>query len=334
MLTVLMASRNGVRTLAPTLEAFTQLQAPTGGWKLVGVDNASNDKTGEVFGSFQKRLPLTVVSEKRLGKNLSLNTALQHAEGDLAVFTDDDVFPRRDWLVQLRSAVDAQPSYSLFGGVILARWEIKPPKWVSWVEHAAMFTVTDPQLQGGPTTPGTIFGPNMAVRMEIFRRGVRFDPSIGPAGANYAMGSESELLERLGREGHKAWHVQNAVVEHFVRDFQLEESYAFKRAIRQGRGSYRLHDCRGSQAPWPWYAFPRMLKRLFRIAKAHVISDEELLFSSRYDFNFAWGQFVEAYRVRRGPKSTAPTVIPSFATPLLSLARRSPGKPRAHAEQQ
>jgi len=305
MLTVLMASRNGARTLAPTLEAFTHLQDPVGGWKLLGVDNASNDKTNEIFAAYRKRLPLTILCEKRLGKNLALNMALEHAEGDLAVFTDDDVFPHPDWLVQLRSTADAQPSYSLFGGAILARWEIKPPKWVEWVDQAAMFTITDARLKDGPSTPGTIFGPNMAVRMDVFQRGFRFDPSIGPAGSNYAMGSESELLERLGREGYKAWHVQNAVVEHFVRDFQLEESYALRRSVRHGRGAYRLHDCRGPEAPVPWYVFPRMLKRVFQIAKARLVFDEELLFSAKCDLNFEWGQVFEACRMRRGRNSLA-----------------------------
>jgi hypothetical protein len=232
----------------------------------------------------------------------------------------------------MRSAADAQESISLFGGVILARWEAQAPKWVEWVDQAAMFTVTDPHLKDGPAKPGTIFGPNMAIRMDIFERGVRFDPSIGPAGANYAMGSESELLERLGREGHKGWHVQNAVVEHFVRDFQLQQNYAFRRSIRHGRGAYRLHDCRGDQAPWPWYVFPRMVKRAVRIAKARLISDEELLFSARCDLNFAWGQLVEARQMRRGHNRRPSTAIPSFVAQLLSFCRRSPGKPGAHAK--
>jgi glycosyltransferase involved in cell wall biosynthesis len=299
VLTVLIASHNGARTLAPVLETFTQLQAPASGWKLVVVDNASTDQTRDILGKFCQKLPLTIVVEQRLGKNAALNTGLEFADGDLAVFADDDVFPKSDWLLRLRDAADANPAYCMFGGVIRARWEIPPPAWVNWVNQAPVFTVTDPCLTEGPTSPGSIFGPNMAVRMEIFARGIRFDPSIGPAGGNYAMGSESELLERLGRLGHKAWHAQSAVVEHFVRDFQLEESWALRRAIRHGRGSYRLQYATMATPPWPLYVVPRIIKRLLRIAKASLVSDKKGAFCARCDLNYLWGYLVEARLMRR-----------------------------------
>jgi glycosyltransferase involved in cell wall biosynthesis len=294
-----MASHNGGRTLGPVLETFTQLKAPASGWKLVVVDNASTDQTRELLETFQRRLPLTILFEQTLGKNAALNTGLKSAEGDLAVFTDDDVFPKPDWLVRMRDAAEEHRQYSLFGGVIRARWEVPPPAWVNWVNQAPVFTVTDPCLAEGPTSPGSIFGPNMAVRMEIFSGGIRFDPSIGPAGRNYPMGSESELLERLGRLGHKAWHAQSAVVEHFVRDFQLEESWALRRSIRHGRGSYRLQYAMLPIPPWPWYVLPRMAKRLFRIARAWVFGDEKAAFCARCDLNYLWGYLVEARLVRQ-----------------------------------
>src|SRR5262249_12048730 len=144
--------------------------------------------------------------------------------GDLAVFTDDDVFPRRDWLLELRKAADSHPSYSIFGGVILPRWEVPPSPWVGWVPAAPVFAITDPLLQEGPTDSGFLFGPNLAIRAEVFYRGTRFDPLIGPKGAEYPMGSEAELLQRLKRQGHEAWYAREAVVEHFIRAYQINKS--------------------------------------------------------------------------------------------------------------
>jgi glycosyltransferase involved in cell wall biosynthesis len=304
MLAVLFATRNGSQTLPAVLEAFTRLQSPSTGWKLIVVDNGSTDRTREIISSFEPRLPLTYRFEERLGKNAALNTGLADLEGDLAVFTDDDVFPHPDWLVRLRAAADAHRSYSMFGGVILPRWESAPPYWLKWAPAGPVFTLTDPLLMEGPTDAGNLFGPNMAIRAEVFKSGTRFDTSIGPRGTNYAMGSESELVERLGRQGHKAWHVQDALVEHFIRDYQTNESWVLRRAVRFGRGQLRLQEAAEPETISSWLGvpprvFPRMFKRGIRIAKAWLSSNEQELFSARWEFNCLLGHVLEARPLRR-----------------------------------
>jgi len=301
MLTVLMATRNRASLLSSVLESFENLEAPLGDWKLVVVDNGSTDATLQVLNAFATRLPMVHVFEERTGKNHALNTGLNFLEGDLAVFTDDDVFPDPDWLVRMRAAADAQHSYAIFGGAILPRWEIPPPEWVHLVNMESMFGVTDPSLTDGPTERGAFFGANLAMRAEIFKRGTRFDVSIGPRGSEYAMGGESELVNRLHREGHKAWHVQGARVEHFIAAGHLTKSWVLNRAIRSGRGGYRQdHAVNPSAARWPLYLVPRIFKRGVRIARAWTGSNEEDLLKARWELNYLWGHFVEARVGRRG----------------------------------
>ena len=304
MLTVFIATRNRSQTLTRVLDTFARVQVPSSGWKLVVVDNGSTDQTREVVASFQSVLPLIYKFEGTVGKNVALNTALTELEGDLAVFTDDDVFPKPNWLVRLRAAADAQSSYSMFGGVILPRWEVSPPEWVGCLPRGPVFTLSAPLLTDGPTDPGNLFGPNMAIRSEIFKSGTRFDISIGPCGADYPMGSESELVERLGRQGHKAWHVHDAVVEHFIRDYQLNKSWVLRRAIRFGRGQLRLLGAAEPSAVQSWLGvnprhFARMFKRVIRIAKAWLRFNEQELFLARWDFNNLLGQVLEARLLRR-----------------------------------
>ena len=74
MLTVLFATRNRAELLRDVLEAYCHLQSPAGGWKLVVVDNGSTDQTPQVVSSFADRLPLHLVIEPRLGKNVALNS--------------------------------------------------------------------------------------------------------------------------------------------------------------------------------------------------------------------------------------------------------------------
>jgi len=269
----------------------------------VVVDNGSTDCTREIIESFLTVLPLTYVFEGNMGKSAALNTGLAHLAGDLAVFTDDDVFPRSDWLLRLRKAADDHPSYSVFGGVILPRWEVPPSRWVGWVPPAPVFSITDPRLREGPTDSGFIYGPNVAIRADVFHAGTRFDPSIGPRGPEYPMGNESELLHRLKLQGHKAWYVQEAVVEHFIREYQMNKSWMLRRAIRFGRGQLRLLEASETTAP-RWFGVPplfflRMLKRFVTISTAWFKSDEQKMFVARWELNYLWGHLVEARLLRR-----------------------------------
>jgi glycosyltransferase involved in cell wall biosynthesis len=302
MLTVLLATRNRAHILSDVLECFCQLQPPAFGWKLVIADNGSTDNTQRVLESFVGRLALQHVFEPKLGKNYALNAALPLIEGDLTVLTDDDVFPRPDWLVQLRKAADQHPGYSIFGGAIVPRWSASPPPWTQWIDLGPVFTITRPDLQEGefPLSEfSTVQGPNMAIRSSIFYSGVRFDPSIGPSGSDYPMGSETELLFRLGRARHKAWCVPGAVVEHLVREEQLREDWVLQRAMRWGRGRYRM-----SQNPKLWFGVPRHLfrdipKEAALLVLAWLSRKRDALFRARWRFNVLRGMATEARQLAR-----------------------------------
>jgi L-malate glycosyltransferase len=302
MLTVLLATRNRARILNDVLASFCQLHPPPSGWKLVVADNGSTDDTESVLASFAERLPLHRVFQPRVGKNFALNAGLPLIEGDLTVLTDDDVFPRPDWLVQLRRAADEHPDFTIFGGVIVPRWQAPPPAWTQWIDLGPVFTTTRPDLTEGEfpfQEFSTVQGPNMAIRSSIFRSGIQFDPSIGPSGASYPMGSETELLFRLGRDGHRAWCVPAAVVEHLVRPEQLQEDWVLQRAIRWGRGRYRM-----ARNPRLWLGVPRHLfrdmpKEAARMAAASLSRKRDAFFRARWRFNILLGMAIEARNMAR-----------------------------------
>ena len=297
MLTVLLATRNRARILRDVLESYCRLEPPPSGWKLVIVDNGSTDQTPQVLASFANRLPLHAVCEPKLGKNNALNSGIPLLEGDLTVLTDDDVFPHADWLVQLRNAADSQPAYSIFGGPVVPRWEVPPPPWIGWVPIDPSFGVNERSMKDGPMPPSwlhNIIGPNMAIRSGVFQLGTCFDSSIGPRGSSYPMGSERELLLRLSEQGHKAWYVLGAVVEHLVREEQLDKAWILERAVRFGRGIHRM-----SPNPKLWVGVPRHLfrdipKEGLHMAVAWLFFRREALFRARWRFNFLRGQAIEA----------------------------------------
>ena len=315
MLTVLIATRNGAQTLPKAMNAYCQLQTPVGAWKLVIVDNGSTDSTKEIIHSFVDRLPLTYLFESSKGKNAALNAGLASVEGDLVVLTDDDTLPRADWLIQIRRAADSHPSFSMFGGTVVPHWEIRPEEWIpAWVPLGPVFSITDPSWKEGPMSPGFVFGTNMAIRAEIFESGYQFDVRIGPRGRNYPMGSETELTLRLANAGFKAWHCKQAVVEHIIRKFQMNRGWILGRALKFGRGEYRLWiQCEYVNAKL-YVGIPRLLikeivKQGLSVGHAKLRGDAAALFQERWKFNYLLGQALEARFIHRELHSNNPVQL-------------------------
>lgn len=241
---VVLATRNGARTLPLALAGHAALRPAPAPHRLVAVDNGSTDDTPAILAAARDRLPLTVLREGGRGKNRALNRALPEAAGaDLVVFTDDDVVPEPDWLERLWAAATAQSGHALFGGAIRPHWLAPPPRWIfDWGVHLGVaYAVTEPR-PSGPIPADLVWGPNMAVRGSVLREGHRFDERVGPDGsAAYGMGSETEFTVRLQRLGHRAFFVAEAAVGHIVRPEQTTEAWVLGRAFRHGLGFHRYH---------------------------------------------------------------------------------------------
>ena len=125
------------------------------------------------------------------------------------------------------------------------------------------------------------------------------------------MGSETELVRRLIRQGHLAWHVPAATVRHVIRDYQTKESWILRRAIRFGRGQYRMLQGEGPlncarSMGIPRYLFRKMLVHGLHIAKAYSTLNRRGVFEARWDFNYTLGQVLEARLMRRPSPLRAP----------------------------
>ncbi|HSP96149.1 MAG TPA: glycosyltransferase [Candidatus Dormibacteraeota bacterium] len=312
MLTVFIATHNGGPTLPRVLDAYARLLPPAGGWKLVLIDNGSDDDTAEIAGAFADRLPMQLMAEPRRGKNRALNAGLRELEGDLAVFSDDDALPDPEWLLQLRAAADRHPECDAFGGPILPAWEVPPDDWVrQWVPAAPVFGVVDAVGEDGPCDPTRIWGTNMAVRAEWFRRGYRFDERLGPNGsATYSMGGETEFTLRLAiAERIGCWRCRDARVHHIIRQRQMTRAFVFRRAFHLGRCVRResTQRARAGQPHVPrdarsiWSGLARGLAALVAARRA---ADPRRAFEARWQLCLWSGCLYEALGSRyeaRGP---------------------------------
>jgi L-malate glycosyltransferase len=288
MITVLMATHNGARTLPIVLRAYCEFEPVSEEWKLLVVDNASTDSTREIVRSFQSKLPITYIHEPRIGKNFALNTGLESISGDLVLLTDDDALPRPDWIAQARRVANAQPTFSVFGGAIVPQWEIPPEDWI--LEYVTYkYSITDPAWKEGPILPLWIYGPNMAIRSKVFEAGHRFDVELGPRGSNYQQGDETEFLERVARTGVRCWHCKSMIVAHIIRKHQMTKQWLLRRAIPIGRAAFK-HDFAEKDLPPALFSVPRYLVRnilmqTLRVGRSVFSGDEKSVLRERFRLN-------------------------------------------------
>lgn len=232
---VVFATHNGEGTLPRMLERCLAIDVEDLTVNFIAVNNASNDATADILNGFISRLPLTVITESRRGKNIALNAGIAAATGDLIVLTDDDILPKPDWLQQLARAAREEPDCVAFGGHIVPEWPVPPENWILEQIPPGAYGATDRQLSRGADQPMAIFGANMALRRRLFDRGNRFNENIGPAGANYIMGSETEFVKRIAANGGRTYFVPEAEVGHIVREKQMTKAWLMARAFRSGR---------------------------------------------------------------------------------------------------
>ena len=241
MLSVVLATRDRAGRLRRTLDALLCLQQPREGWHLVAVDNGSRDSTPAVLADYRARLPMTVLREPRPGRSAALNAAIPDIRGGHVLFLDDDIEPQCDWLARHAAAAASAPDYAVFGGRIEPQWEAEPPRWVrDWVDHALCYGA-HADLADGPCPFYLVFGGNMAMRAEVFRRGLRFNPAYGPTGGrNYVIGCETEFIRRAELMGFRPWHCRGAVARHFVPKAHFHRRWVLDRARNFGRNQYRM----------------------------------------------------------------------------------------------
>ncbi len=273
--------------LARTLDGFAALRTDGLAHEIVVVDNGREPETGGLVDRARAALPIRRLVEPAPGKNRALNRALPELRGALVVLTDDDVIADPDWLVELVEGGRRWPDHRVFGGRVLPLWPAGggPPYQHEFMRHA--YAIADLDRPEGPYDAGRAYGPNLAIRADLFRAGWRFDPAVGPDGsARYRAGGETELLLRLSRAGCPPIYLPRACVRHQLRPEQLGTAWLYGRAFRQGRSQW----ARAGAAPDPrLLGAPRaLLARLVRTYAAFLVARLARDPATRFDRGVAY----------------------------------------------
>lgn len=275
-ISIVLCTRNRSQHLQATLETFHALKIPAE-WscELLVVDNASTDATYQVVQEFAQAfapnsLKVRYLREPTPGKSYAYNLGLREAQGEILLFTDDDVRVPLNWIEGMVTPLLEGRCDALAGGVKIASHLQKP--WMGKYHRWWMGSTDSVNAQ----QPEGMIGANMAFSREVLQKVPAFDVALGPG----ALGFEDDTLfsAQLVAAGYRLSTALDVVVEHHFEESRATREGFLDRARKGGRSlGYVAHHWEHQRFFLPHL---RLLKAQLRLAALRLKHQSELRASS------------------------------------------------------
>ncbi|HUB65930.1 MAG TPA: glycosyltransferase [Candidatus Methylacidiphilales bacterium] len=200
MVTVVVCSYNGARTLRDCLNSLQDLHYPN--YEVVFVDDGSKDQTQKIITEYPRVRNIVQVNK---GLSVARNVGIAAALGDVIAFTDSDCMADRDWLYFLVHSL-LSGDFAAVGGP-----NISPPatNWIQATVGAAPGSPSHVLLTD--TIAEHVPGCNMAYHKWALEGIGGFDPEYRKAG------DDVDVCWRLMQHGYQIGFSPAAVVWHYRR---------------------------------------------------------------------------------------------------------------------
>ncbi len=238
---------NRAYLLEEALGSLSSCHKPNDEWELLLIDNNSHDDTRSVAESFTDRLPLRYVFEPVQGLSGARNRALSECQGDVVLFTDDDLTFEPNWLRSYEKAFRREQEAGWFGGRILPRWNNQRPSWLrddSMSLIAGLLVRYDLSEQDrcyNDSDP-TPFGASFAIRRQAFEQAGHFRADLGCWGDVPGRGEEAEYFQRLKTARISGFYVGGAVAHHWQDPARFRWGYLYRYGIQKGIAQKHLNN--------------------------------------------------------------------------------------------
>lgn len=249
-LSLVVTTRNRAERLPDTLEQLSGIRSDRK-WELILVDNGSTDETASVIAEFSNQAPVPVQSpfEPEPGLGRALNAGVRQARGAVVATTDDDCYPRSDYVDAVLSVFERH-QVGYMGGRVLLHDETDA--------RVSVFEGEEPLLlpSGYFPYPGFVGGGNLAFRRTVFDQIGGFDPDLG-VGTPFPC-EDIDFCARASAVGWHGGYFPEPTVYHAHGRQPGQEEEQLGRSYARARGAYyakTLLDCptlRWSCLKW-WY---------------------------------------------------------------------------------
>lgn len=242
-LSVIIPTRNRARFLADALKSIEQNELPRHRYEVLVIDNGSTDETRRVANEAGARLQnLRYFFETEPGLHAGRHRGLKEAEGDILVYTDDDIRALPSWLATIAD-VFSDPRVAMAGGNNYPDFQAAVPDWLQqlWSEPGndgqVLGSLSILSLRDGrrEISPLSVWGCNFSIRKQVLVDAGGFHPDAMP---------KERLQFRGDGETHVSRYVQDnaltcifdsgASVYHAVPAERMTFDYFRQRAFNQG----------------------------------------------------------------------------------------------------
>lgn len=280
---IIVCTYNRALSLQGTLQALRAQQTTSHRqWEVIVVDNNSKDHTRAIVEEMQEDWPLLRYEfAPEQGLSHARNHGIGCAQGEVFLFTDDDVLPEPDWLETTLAGMDKYQADAC-GGYIAPIWEKPPPTWLTERFYGFLAVRTDRDddypIQSPSQAP---FGANMAVKKCVFDKVGLFDTNRGRKGKVLASGEDGELFERILNAGFKAAFLGKARVHHKVEAFRLTKRYFRRWRFQTSRNIAQSRGLTGERRLLniPLYVFPQLLRAIVRMLWGYMTQPRDEAFN-------------------------------------------------------
>ena len=219
---VIVPTRERAERLARCLSSILRAEYQRARREVIVVDN--DPRTGATRDLVARSFPgVRYVREDAAGSASARNRGVDHAAGELVVFTDDDVIVDRYWLAELARGYEAAPRVGAVTG-LLVPMELETPAQVWFEQYGGfgrgyerrVYNLTDsrPSDPLFPYSAGVFgTGNSMSFRRSVLDAIGGFDPALGN-GTPALGGVDSEVLLRTVLEGHTVVYEPRSLAHH------------------------------------------------------------------------------------------------------------------------
>jgi len=210
LISVVIAVRNGERTLAKCLESVaSQIYRPV---EIVIVNDGSSDATGKICAEFAARQGnVIVITTEGVGPSQARNLAIAKARGIYVAFTDGDCICLPNWLTKLAECIISGPNVAGAGGdqqspdddSVYGKFINSFMKTIGFIAGYVKGSDANKIVptQHNPTC-------NVMYRKAVFDEVGMFLPNLWP-------GEDVDLDYRISRAGYQLRYTPEAVVLHY-----------------------------------------------------------------------------------------------------------------------
>jgi cellulose synthase/poly-beta-1,6-N-acetylglucosamine synthase-like glycosyltransferase len=267
MISVIIATYNGELVLPKTLQALCLLEIPSQGVEFIIVDNASTDNTAKILAEYVNKLPLTPLYEEKQGKSYAIGKGIAQSQGELVLFSDDDVIPDKKWLVSYQESSEKQTEHSVFMGQIRPYWLAKAPAWlIRLSDEGRACGCTSLERVEGPAQVSWAKGANFCVRKEVLDK-ISFRTDLWVAGGNSAGGEDTDFVKKASEAGYKLWFAPEASLQHIIKPHEMTVRGMWIRYFRIGRSIAAINPEDKFQGPLI-FGYPRWI--VFNVLKKFI----------------------------------------------------------------